>query len=90
MATPQVTVQDEEYKYTVSGDGMRELFHLAVDPGELDNLIESHPAETQRLADYLAAWLNAVPMRMPSRPGAMDDLDPEFLKVLRSLGYVGE
>ena len=61
-----------------------ELYHLSEDPGELDNVIEDHPAEAKRLM----AWLSRskameIELREPEGP-----IDPEALRKLEALGYL--
>jgi arylsulfatase A len=55
-------------------DGHLELYHLAEDPSETQNLALSHPSRTQEMLGALRAWrkeMNAQPMRGPN-----PDYDP--------------
>jgi arylsulfatase A-like enzyme/Tfp pilus assembly protein PilF len=64
-----------------------ELYDLQKDPGEQTNLVETHPHRARILKDRLAQILEQT-----VRQGeAQEDtpLDPELLKHLLSLGYVG-
>jgi len=55
-------------------DGHLELYHLAEDPSEMQNLALSHPSRTQEMLAALRAWrqeMDAQPMRGPN-----PDYDP--------------
>ena len=61
-----------------------ELFDLAADPGETMNLFDEESG-----AEMLALhreWLERIPQ---GQGAANEGLDPETLRQLRSLGYVG-
>jgi len=87
-ASPHLAVVDGRFKYIVSEDNQRELYNLVDDPGELHNIIKSQPDEAKRLADYLSDWLKKVPAYQP--PKDESGMSPEILKILRSLGYIGD
>jgi len=89
-ALPQIAAQDGRFKYIVSANGRRELYDLQADPGELHNLIDTHPAQAQRLADALDQWYDDVPVYQPSTPAVTAGIDHELSKSLRSLGYLDE
>ncbi|HSL18185.1 MAG TPA: tetratricopeptide repeat protein [Methylomirabilota bacterium] len=59
-----------------------ELYDLAGDPGELDNLAPRRPAEVARLAAELEAWEAA------GGAASTLEVDPETARELRALGYV--
>jgi arylsulfatase A-like enzyme/Tfp pilus assembly protein PilF len=64
-----------------------ELYDLTRDPGETTNVIERHPAETQRFE----ALLNGIVSS--SAPGRVEKVetslvDPQIMEQLRSLGYL--
>lgn len=64
-----------------------ELFNLANDPHELSNVY----AKDKKRADYLKKWLasnGALEVKPPSNPSAQE-IDPEQLEKLASLGYAG-
>jgi arylsulfatase A-like enzyme len=48
-------------------DGRLELYDLAADPGERENLAASRPEKAEELRGRLAAWRNAVDAPMPAR-----------------------
>lgn len=89
---PQLAAYDGQYKYIVSNDGLRELYDLRSDPGELRNLIESENENehAERLAAHLRAWSHQVPQRrVPDREEPLA-LDPQTKQELRALGYLGD
>jgi len=90
LATSQIAATDGHFKYIASGDGMRELFDLDADPEELHNVVEQYPDEAQRLANYIDAWCEAVPYLPLDKAKKQGEMDPEFSKALRSLGYTGD
>lgn len=61
-----------------------ELYHLAEDPIEMNNVIDAYPEEAKRLM----AWLSRskameLELREPEKP-----MDPEALQKLEALGYL--
>jgi arylsulfatase A-like enzyme/Flp pilus assembly protein TadD len=64
-----------------------ELYDLQEDPGEQTNLVETHPHRARILKDRLAQILEQT-VRQGKRQEDTP-LDPETLKHLLSLGYVG-
>jgi arylsulfatase A-like enzyme len=64
-------------------EGTRELFDLAVDPGERANLIEAEPQVAADLAARLAAWR----AERTGEAGAPLHVTPEERERLRALGY---
>jgi hypothetical protein len=60
-----------------------ELYHLADDPGELDDLSASRPGLSLRLARLLSDWESEYPAVKTVRVS-----DREVIKALRLLGYV--
>lgn len=87
-AAPQVAVVGPRYKLMVSESGRRELYDLLTDPAEKVNLLEQLPQEAERLAEALAGWRERTAAYEPSGD-AIEDLSPETLRSLRSLGYLG-
>jgi uncharacterized sulfatase len=47
-------------------DGQRQLFNLALDPGEQHSLAAAEPAKTEELQTALAAWRKRVAARVPT------------------------
>lgn len=88
-AAGKMAVTDGRYKYIVSTDGLRELYDLQVDPGELRNILQDRPAPAERLSSFLAAWMKKVPRYEPKQRHGSDSLDPDTIDSLKSLGYIG-
>jgi len=63
-----------------------ELFDLATDPGEQQDVESALPELRDRLLGELRAWSLGVEPRQP--PGAFESRDQESLERLRALGYV--
>ena len=64
-------------------EGTKELFDLDADPGERNNLYESHREIAEALSAKIAAWKAAY-----GRESKLQDLSPEDLERLKALGYV--
>lgn len=45
-----------------------ELYHIAADPGERNDLASTETGKRDELLDELLAWMKAVPARLPSEP----------------------
>ncbi len=87
---PQTAIQNTRYKYMISADGTRELYDIQSDPGELNNLIDTHPDIAAPLVSHLRQWHDSMPAY--TRPVAATDTDnisESTLQSLRSLGYLG-
>lgn len=89
-AIPQVAAQDGRYKLIVSADGRQELFDIISDPREESDLVHSHPEQATQLGRFLAKWhARSEPLKAPA-PGTTPDLDPDVIRALKSLGYLGD
>lgn len=79
-----------DLKYILNVDGQsEELYKLASDPGERDNLAEKRPSDRKRLSQELNAWVEGLPSEdtdVASKAGS--EPDAETKKALRSLGYI--
>jgi arylsulfatase A-like enzyme len=64
--------------------GKDELYRISTDPGELENLIEAEPEQAARFKRELDRFGGYVDSPFG------EELDPEVLKKLKSLGYVGD
>jgi len=78
-----------DLKYLWRGDGKSELYDLAKDPRERRNLARRRPADVERLARALAAWVETLPAnRIDSGATPHEvEFDPETERALRALGY---
>ena len=72
-------------KFLWNSQGRHLLFDLAVDPGELWNLLDEDPARAEQLSAELERYLDGLPPPAPAEEG---ELDPETLEALKGLGYV--
>ena len=89
--SPRLTHQWGELRVLYEGDrkyihGPRpELYDLAVDPGELNDLVEEHPDQARRMRDLLASFIEE---HAADQATATQALDPELIRRLQSLGYL--
>jgi len=60
-------IQDGEYKYIWGGDGQDELYHIAQDPTEQENLIYDMPEKAREMRAQLAERIGGLPP-YPLRP----------------------
>jgi arylsulfatase A-like enzyme/Tfp pilus assembly protein PilF len=81
--SPQRSVTSENWKYIRSPEV--ELYDLASDPQETNNLASALPERAQELEDLLAA----LEQTMTTRQGAAVELSPQEQRALASLGYLG-
>ena len=64
---PGGAIREGEYKLIeFYENGRRELFHIAKDVGESQNVSDKHPDIVERLALKLAAWRESVHAEMPT------------------------
>jgi arylsulfatase A-like enzyme len=90
-AAAQIAAVDTRFKYIRSGDGMREMYDLLVDPGELNNLAYSHWSEARRLERYIERWLKVVPEYQPKpKPDGAPGPGRDTMKLLKALGYISD
>lgn len=81
------TLRDGHLKLLWRSDGKHELYDLAADPEERDNLAQRDPTNQRRLQDRLEGWMRSMEDRsVDTGDAAYDD---ETLERLRGLGYVG-
>ena len=74
---------DQEWKY-IHGP-RRELYDLAADPRERDNLVASRPEVAARMEEGLASFLDS---RSEGATRAVAEVDPEVRWRLMALGYL--
>jgi arylsulfatase A-like enzyme len=78
---------DGPRKFLWNSKGNHQLFDLASDPGEKQNLFGRDAEQARRLAAGLEGYLAALP-KPPASAVSARALDEETQKALRSLGYV--
>jgi hypothetical protein len=84
----RTAIYDWPYKYIRSTDGKHELYDLAADRTESNNLIDAQP----QLADRLAARLEEFQESRNRRTEQIDTppLTAEDIKQLKALGYLDD
>lgn len=83
---PLTSFRDERWKLILDGNGQAQLFDWRADPGETNDLAESHMADLERLR----ASLKVVAGHMEAlKRGEQVSLDPETQAALTALGYGG-
>ncbi len=82
-------IRQGPWKYIVAEDGREELYNLAADPHETNNLINKCRPVARQLAERLGEWLTRrKPYQgSPTLDGAQR-LDDESRRRLRALGYL--
>jgi arylsulfatase A-like enzyme len=90
-AAAQIAAVDKRFKFIRSGDGMREMYDLLADPGELNNLAYSHWDEARRLERHIEQWLKVVPECQPRpKPDGTTGPGRDTMNLLKALGYVAD
>ncbi len=79
--SPLRAVSDQRWRLILAP--RPELYDFQADPGELDNLINAHPQESERLGRVLAA----IEEDRKAYATGESPAGPELLAALRSLGY---
>lgn len=60
--SPNLAVRDGRWKLLINADSTQtELYDLAADPEEKQNLAEQHPDEAARLSAHVLAWRKSLP-----------------------------
>lgn len=88
--TRRALVQDE-FKLIHVDEEMDELFHLAVDPLELDDVLTSRPGQAAHLNNQLNQTIMQVKNQRDNLTAGIDldlEADEELLQRLRGLGYI--
>ncbi|MCZ6600657.1 MAG: sulfatase [Acidobacteria bacterium] len=78
-------VLDGPLKYIEEEEGPPTLYDRAADPLEENDLLRRLPGRRAQFHNVLAAWIARYPDRLVWPPQAVD---PERVRILRSLGYV--
>lgn len=80
---PLRSIREGEYKYIAAP--RPELYNLRGDPGERQNVIDTHPAEAAQLREKLQKLLEQYRPRKPATPA---EVSPQTRALLTSLGYL--
>ena len=78
-------IKVDQWKYIWASDGKHELYDLASDPTESNNLIELHPEIAQQLQLKLEEWVDGHEMSVTS---AEPEIDSDLKFRLEALGYM--
>lgn len=77
---------DQGKKLIWNSRGNHMLFDLRTDPGEMHNLVDTHPGEVTAMTAALHRYLEGLPPPGPQAP--TQQVDRETAEALRNLGYV--
>jgi arylsulfatase A-like enzyme len=81
---PKFAVRADRWKYIEAPEeGTKELYDLAADPREIENVADQFPAEVRSLASELGTWRQAHASSAPEQTLSEHDVE-----ALKSLGYV--
>lgn len=83
-----VALRARTQKYIWSSLGYHELYDLAADPGETENLITRRSDLARVYEDKLATWRRSFPAFETMSDDKLDGFDANMIKQLKSLGYV--
>jgi arylsulfatase A-like enzyme len=81
------TLREGNLKLLWRSDGRHELYDLAADPTERDNIAARDPGSLRRLIGRLESWMRSMEEQRVDTSDA--EYDDETLERLRGLGYVG-
>lgn len=80
-------LQHDRHKYIWSSDGREELYDLAGDPGERNDLAAAEPGRLDAFRALHRAWLDDVGGAAGGAAHPDAELGPEVASSLRALGY---
>ncbi len=80
------SIQQGRYKLILSSDGREELYEVAIDPTERQNLIHREPGIARELEEQLQRWQHGLILAPADR--TEPELDPKTREALRALGYL--
>lgn len=79
------SVHSADWKFIWATDGTRELYSIASDPYEKNNLAQSNPGQVKKMQEILGKWSTSF---KPSSFYKNEEISREALEELRALGYV--
>lgn len=77
---------EDGWELISSQTGRNELYHIAEDPEETNNLIDERPEISRRMREALRRWQERV-LPHPLTEGLTEREDPEVRKRLEGMGY---
>jgi hypothetical protein len=83
----EFAVIDGPWHWIHSSGREDELLDITADPHESENLLSKHPETVGRLATILRRWSESLGAPL-DRTGEQP-VDPEIIRSLRALGYLG-
>ncbi len=83
-----IAAQDLRFKYILHSEGPDELYDLASDPRELENLIGEGLPEEQRLLRWLTSQYREKLSDRRYDADASNQIEQQYLEELKALGYV--
>ncbi len=79
--------QTDDWKLVYDrGRGLEQLYDLAADPAESENLVDLETARAGEMRDKLSAWLERMLGQAPA--GTLHELTEAEMEALKSLGYL--
>ncbi len=82
------SLRTREWKFISSLQGGHRLYRIKEDPHEQQNVVGSHPDETERYRDLLAKILASAATAGKKVRGQAAPIQPRVLERLKALGYV--
>ena len=83
-----LVAEAERFKYIQHSEGQDELYDLAADPLELDNLIGTGEPEEKLLARWLARKYQSMVEHPLAESPEGAQIEPEYIEELEALGYL--
>ncbi len=86
-----ISLRADGYKYIIDlSTGTRELYHVAVDPGETRNLADEQPQKAAAMCERLIPFATELLKRAEGLPPAsLFDMHKDYFDTLKALGYAG-
>ncbi len=86
---PKFGLTLDKWKYYHREEGADELYDLARDPGEIENVIADHPEEAKKLRELVLHVLSTNPADGSTRGSISEEERAELERELRESGYLG-
>lgn len=81
---PSVLVEEGQWRCVLRANGTLELYDVETDPEERFNVADRHPEVAEHYRILLQPRLDIF---LAGKSGSLEDMSPEALEALRSLGY---